>query len=59
MSFAVCCADRLVYPTPQRVQRFFFPLEDVQRIIRTSKEPHITLGIYTHAVGEDSLAVAG
>jgi integrase len=31
-----------VYPTPQRTQRFFFSIEDVQRIVRSAKEPHRT-----------------
>ena len=32
--------DGLVYPTPRRTQRFFFSLEDVQRIVRAAEEPH-------------------
>jgi Phage integrase, N-terminal SAM-like domain len=31
--------DGLVYPTPQRTQRFFFSLEHVQRIFRSAEEP--------------------
>jgi integrase len=32
----------LVFPTPQRVQRFFFSVEDVQQIVSASREPHRT-----------------
>jgi integrase len=34
--------DGLVLPTARRTQRFFFSPEDVQRIVRTAKEPHCT-----------------
>jgi integrase len=31
-----------LHPTSQRAQRYFFPLEDVQRIVRAAAEPHKT-----------------
>ncbi len=32
--------DGIVYPTPQPTQRFFFSVEDVQRIVSAAREPH-------------------
>jgi integrase len=34
--------EGLVYPVPRRTQRFFFSVEDVQRIVSTAREPHRT-----------------